>query len=64
MSDQFAVVEETKDKAARVNVSHNGQALKESFYLTQYCGKKQIDSGLVWFILLSKTIFVITGVKI
>ena len=34
LSGQSAVVEETKDNAARVNVSCNGQALKESFYLT------------------------------
>ena len=29
-----------------------------------FCGKRKIDSGLVWSVLISKTIFVITGVKI
>ena len=31
---QFAVVDESKDNVARVNLSRNGHALKESFYLT------------------------------
>ena len=31
---QFAVVDESKDNAARVNLSRSGHALKESFYLT------------------------------
>ena len=37
---QFAVVDESKENVARVNLSRNGHALKESFYLTSllcYC---------------------------
>ena len=31
---QFAIVDKSKDNTARVNLSRNGHALKESFYLT------------------------------
>ena len=54
--------------SCRFDVSRNGHAPKELSYMTSLlCLKKQIkhiDSGLACSVLLSKTIFVITKVKI
>ena len=53
---------QSTDNAASVNamVTH----WKNRFTWRRYCGKKKTKNGLVWYVLLSTTIFVKTVVKI
>ena len=48
----------------RVGVFNCQQILQRFFRYLWYCGKKQIECGLAWSVLLSPTIHVITLVKI